>query len=125
MSIISFGASQSASSTIVLVLLAFSINDVTCIWILTVVRIDKQVEGIIVEGELVTVGLRHRAPGLQTTVVMTALIVVTTIVIRTVIIILRLVFTCTIVCLNKIGLEVVTQGGQCYQFLLLFSSQTL
>ena len=42
-------------------------------------RINEQVEGIVVELELITVGLRHGAPGAQGTVVLTGLIVVTAI----------------------------------------------
>ena len=59
---------------VILVLLTLTLTT-----FLAVARVNEQVERIVVEVKLRTISFRHRAPGLQTAVVMTGLIVVTAI----------------------------------------------
>ena len=66
-----------------------------------VVLIDEQVEGVVVEDELMAVIIGHRTPGFQTTVVLVLLVVVTAI------------QTCGLTCVGRheIFVEVVAHSG--------------
>ena len=77
--LVGYGSCLGSCSRIVLVLLSFTVYDGTCSRILTIIRVYQHVEGIVVEGELVAVFLRHRAKNWQSTIVLVSLVVVTTI----------------------------------------------
>ena len=62
-----------------MILLAFGIDDAGAIFILTVTGIDEKVKRIVIEFEFLAVFFRHRAPYLQSTIVLICFIVVTAI----------------------------------------------
>ena len=76
---IGFCSGLIAFGRVILVFLPLRMYNTSTRIILTIVRINEHVEGIVVEFEILTVCLRHRTPYFQTTIVLVCLIVVTAI----------------------------------------------